>query len=61
MASNPNVSKSVEILIGNAGGDGVLITSGASFDSESWTWADIRVRCDGWRGGIETSLMRGEL
>jgi HAMP domain-containing protein len=50
-----------EIVIGNAGADCVTIRPGSRYSVEGWLTAEVRVQCDGWRGGFNTDFMKGEL
>lgn len=55
------MNSNLEIVIGNAGADCVTIRPGSGYSDEGWMTADVKVTCDGWRGGFSTDFMRGEL
>jgi hypothetical protein len=50
-----------EIVIGNAGADFIMIRPGRGYSDEGWMTTEVQVQCDGWRGGFNMDLMRGEL
>ena len=50
-----------DVRIGGKDGEFVSVRRITRTNSEGWFNAEVEVQCDGWRGKIRASFMRGEL